>query len=70
VAPDPYIAWDKIVKLNPDVLILDVKMPRMDGITFLKKLMPYRPMPVVIFSFLTPRAVSLTLKRLKKGPSR
>ncbi|MBP6124566.1 MAG: response regulator, partial [Phycisphaerae bacterium] len=54
-APDPYIARDKIVTLNPDVLILDVEMPRMDGVTFLKKLMKYHPMPVIIFSSLTPQ---------------
>jgi len=67
VAPDPYIARDKIVKLNPDVLILDVEMPRMDGITFLKKLMRYRPMPVVIFSSLTPQGSELALEALKEG---
>lgn len=66
-APDPYIARDKIMKLNPDVLILDVEMPRMDGITFLKKLMRYRPMPVIIFSSLTPQGSELALEALKAG---
>ena len=42
-APDPYVARDKIVRLNPDVITLDIEMPRMDGITFLKKLMHYKP---------------------------
>ena len=47
-APDPYIARDKIIALEPDVLTLDVEMPRMDGITFLRKLMQYHPMPVIV----------------------
>jgi len=46
-APDPYVARDKIVKLKPDVITLDIEMPRMDGITFLKKLMKYYPLPVI-----------------------
>jgi two-component system chemotaxis response regulator CheB len=53
VAPDPYIARQKIKQLNPDVLTLDVEMPRMDGITFLRNLMRLRPMPVVMVSSLT-----------------
>ena len=52
VAPDPYIARDKIRKLQPDVLTLDVEMPRMDGLTFLEKLMRAHPMPVVMVSSL------------------
>ncbi|MGZ4836724.1 MAG: response regulator, partial [Terriglobales bacterium] len=52
-APDPIAAWDKIKKLEPDVLTLDVEMPRMDGLTFLEKLMRVRPMPVVLVSSLT-----------------
>ena len=51
-APDPFVARDKILSLNPDVLTLDIEMPRMDGLTFLKKLMQYRPMPVVVISSL------------------
>jgi len=66
-APDPYVARDKIMKLSPDVLVLDVEMPRMDGITFLKKLMRYRPMPVIIFSSLTPHGSELALEALKAG---
>lgn len=52
-AIDPYVARDKIVELEPDVLTLDVEMPRMDGITFLRKLMQHRPMPVVMVSSVT-----------------
>src|ERR1039458_6260663 len=47
-APDPYLARDKILSLQPDVLTLDIEMPRMDGLTFLKKLMHFRPMPVIV----------------------
>ena len=66
-APDPYIARDKIVKLQPDVITLDIEMPRMDGITFLKKLMRYYPMPVVIVSSLTPKGSDLALEALQSG---
>src|SRR5512141_2931290 len=51
-APDPYIARDKILALNPDVLTLDIEMPRMDGLTFLRKLMHFHPMPVIVISSL------------------
>jgi two-component system, chemotaxis family, protein-glutamate methylesterase/glutaminase len=51
-APDPYIARDKILSLSPDVLTLDIEMPRMDGLTFLKKLMQFHPMPVIVISSL------------------
>ncbi|MDX1694628.1 MAG: response regulator, partial [Ketobacteraceae bacterium] len=47
-ASDPYIAREKIKQLNPDVLTLDIEMPRMDGITFLRNLMRLRPMPVIM----------------------
>ena len=66
-APDPYVARDKIVQLEPDVLTLDVEMPRMDGITFLKKLMRYRPMPVIIVSSLTPKGSQLAMEALESG---
>ena len=66
-AIDPYIARDKIVQLNPDVLTLDVEMPRMDGITFLEKLMHYHPMPVIILSSLTPAGCEVALKALELG---
>lgn len=52
-AMNPYIARDKIVKLKPDVLTLDLEMPRMDGLSFLAKLMKHFPMPVVVVSSLT-----------------
>jgi two-component system chemotaxis response regulator CheB len=51
-APDPYVARDKILALKPDVLTLDIEMPRMDGLTFLRKLMQYHPMPAVVISSL------------------
>ncbi|MDY0360507.1 MAG: chemotaxis response regulator protein-glutamate methylesterase [Desulforegulaceae bacterium] len=66
-APDPYVARDKIVKLNPDVITLDVEMPRMDGITFLKKLMRYYPVPVIIVSSLTEKGGELALEAMKSG---
>lgn len=66
-APDPYIARDKILKLKPDVLVLDVEMPKMDGITFLKKMMKYYPMPILIFSSLTPRSSKNALEALSSG---
>ncbi len=66
-APDPYIARDKIVELKPDVVILDVEMPRMDGITFLKKLMQHYPIPVIIVSSLTPKGGTLAMEALNSG---
>jgi two-component system, chemotaxis family, protein-glutamate methylesterase/glutaminase len=66
-APDPYIARDKIVALNPDVITLDVEMPRMDGITFLRKLMKHRPMPVIVLSSLTPEGGKTALEALEAG---
>lgn len=66
-APDPYVARDRIVQLEPDVLTLDVEMPRMDGITFLRKLMRYKPMPVVIVSSLTPAGSALAVDALQAG---
>ncbi|MHC4553618.1 MAG: protein-glutamate methylesterase/protein-glutamine glutaminase [Planctomycetota bacterium] len=66
-APDPYIAREKIVRLEPDLLILDVEMPRMDGITFLKKIMAHRPMPVIIFSSLTPKGSKTAIEALTSG---
>ena len=66
-APDPYVARDKIIKLEPDVITLDIEMPRMDGLTFLKKLMRYYPLPVIIVSSLTPRGGKLTLEALDIG---
>jgi len=66
-APDPYVARDKIVKLKPDVVVLDIEMPRMDGISFLRKLMRYYPLPVVIVSSLTPKGGELALEALEAG---
>ena len=66
-APDPYVARDKIVKLNPDVVTLDIEMPRMDGITFLKKLMRYYPLPVIIVSSLTAKGGKLALEAIESG---
>lgn len=66
-APDPYIARDKIVKLKPDVITLDIEMPRMDGITFLRKLMHYYPLPVIIVSSLTPKGGKLAIEALEAG---
>ena len=60
-AKDPLIAREQIKKLNPDVLTLDVEMPKMDGITFLKNLMRLRPMPVVMLSTLTTKGADTTL---------
>ncbi|MDX9981217.1 MAG: chemotaxis protein CheB, partial [Lentisphaeria bacterium] len=66
-APDPYVARDMIVALKPDVVSLDVEMPRMDGITFLRKLMHYYPIPVVIVSSLTPKGSALAVEALAEG---
>lgn len=66
-APDPYVARDKIVKLKPDVVTLDIEMPRMDGITFLRKLMRYYPIPVIIVSSLTAKGSKLALEALSIG---
>lgn len=66
-APDPYVARDKIVQLRPDVVTLDIEMPRMDGITFLRKLMQYHPLPVIIVSSLTPAGSRLALDALEAG---
>ena len=66
-APDPYVARDLIVSLTPDVLTLDVEMPRMDGISFLERLMQFHPMPVVVVSSLTPHNSELALRALSLG---
>jgi two-component system, chemotaxis family, protein-glutamate methylesterase/glutaminase len=66
-ALDAYIAREKIVQLEPDVLTLDVEMPRMDGITFLQKLMKSKPMPVIILSSLTPRGGKNAIAALEAG---
>ncbi len=66
-APDPYVARDMIVKLKPDVVTLDIEMPRMDGITFLRKLMKYFPLPVIIVSSLTTEGGALALEAMDIG---
>lgn len=66
-ASDPYAAREMIRTLNPDVITLDVEMPRMDGIDFLSKLMRLRPMPVVMVSTLTERGAEVTLRALELG---
>lgn len=66
-APDPYIARDKIIELKPDVITLDVEMPRMDGVTFLNKLMKHHPMPVVMVSSLTQEGAETTMAALEAG---
>jgi two-component system chemotaxis response regulator CheB len=66
-APDPYIARDKILALNPDVITLDLEMPRLDGLSFLKLLMKHRPMPVIILSSLTQDGSAMALEALQAG---
>ncbi len=66
-ATDPFNAKDKIMKLRPDVLTLDVEMPRMDGVEFLRQLMPQYPLPVVMVSALTERGKRITLEALDAG---
>ncbi len=66
-AMDPYIARDKILSLKPDVVTLDLEMPRMDGLTFLRKLMRYHPLPVIVVSSLTPAGSDTMLEALRIG---
>ena len=66
-APDPYVARDKIVQLRPDVVLLDMEMPRMDGLSFLKKLMKHYPLPVIIVSSLTPAGGELAVEAMNAG---
>jgi len=66
-AIDPYVARDKILTLKPDVMTLDIEMPRMDGLSFLEKIMKYHPMPVVIVSSLTPRNSEMAIRALELG---
>ncbi|VAX15891.1 Chemotaxis response regulator protein-glutamate methylesterase CheB [hydrothermal vent metagenome] len=66
-APDPYVARDKIISLKPDVLTLDVEMPRMDGVSFLQRLMKHHPMPVVMVSSLTQKGAETTMAALEAG---
>ena len=66
-AMDPYVARDKILEVNPDVVTLDIEMPRMDGITFLKILMKHHPIPVIIMSSLTTAGSSKAMEALQAG---
>lgn len=66
-APDPYVAREKIKELDPDVLTLDIEMPRMNGLDFLEKLMRLRPMPVVMVSSLTEAGAGATMRALELG---
>jgi len=66
-ASDPFVARDMIVKQRPDVLTLDVEMPRMDGVEFLRRLMPQYPLPAVMVSSLTQRGKQITLEALEAG---
>ncbi|MBF0117999.1 MAG: chemotaxis response regulator protein-glutamate methylesterase [Desulfobacterales bacterium] len=66
-ANDPYFARDKFKKFEPDVITLDIEMPKMDGLTFLEKLMNYKPTPVIMISSLTEKGAEATLKALALG---
>jgi two-component system chemotaxis response regulator CheB len=66
-APDPFVARDMIVELQPDAITLDIEMSRMDGVTFLRKLMKYRPTPAVVVSSLTPKGSALALEAMDAG---
>ena len=66
-APDPYVARNKIVELKPDVITLDLEMPRMDGLTFLKKLMKAMPLPVIVVSGITAKGCALSIEALESG---
>jgi len=66
-ATDPYIARDKIVYLKPDVVTLDIEMPRMDGITFLRKLIRHYPLPVIVVSSLAPEGGEMAMEALEVG---
>jgi len=66
-AADPFAAREKILALKPDCVVLDIEMPRMDGLTFLKKLMKFHPVPTIICSSITPRGCALALECLEAG---
>jgi len=66
-APDPYIARDKILALSPDVVTLDIEMPRMDGLTFLKKIMRHHPLPVIVISSLGQASSRTAIEALSNG---
>ena len=66
-APDPFVARDKILRLDPDVITLDIEMPRMDGLTFLKKLMHFHPLPAIVVSSLAQSSCGVALEALACG---
>ncbi len=66
-AADPYVAAERIAEQTPDVITLDIEMPRMDGLTFLKKIMTQHPIPVVICSSLAEEGAQSTLRALELG---
>jgi two-component system chemotaxis response regulator CheB len=66
-APDPFVARDLLLEQLPDVITLDLEMPRMDGITFLRKIMKYRPTPVIVVSSLTPSGGQMAMEALAAG---
>jgi two-component system chemotaxis response regulator CheB len=66
-APDPFVARDKILALNPHVITLDIEMPRMDGLTFLKRLMHFHPMPVIVISSLGQASCHAAMDALRLG---
>jgi len=66
-APDAYTAWGMITRVQPDVMTLDLEMPGMNGIAFLRKLLRFRPLPVVVVSSLTPAGSDLALQALEAG---
>ena len=66
-AADPFVARDKILRHSPDVMTLDVEMPRMDGITFLRKVMQHHPIPTIVLSSITPKGGKMALEALSLG---
>src|SRR5271154_7495743 len=66
-APDAYVARDKVLALNPDVVTLDIEMPGMSGLIFLKKLMQFHPLPVIVISSLGATSCQETLEALRYG---
>ena len=66
-AADPFAAREKILELKPDCVVLDIEMPRMDGLTFLKKLMKFHPVPTIICSSITPKGCTLAVECLEAG---
>ena len=67
VAPDPFVAREKLLALNPDVITLDIEMPRMDGLTFLTKLMQHRPLPVIIISSVAQSNCDIAVEAMRRG---